>query len=179
MLSKNNFKEKLRKMEPRKERFSIRKFSVGAASVLIGFFLMGISQGQTVKADTTPSRVTEEKNMQSSETVGGGDTNSPESTSAKQDAVTVEQKVQNQNVQITSESKTQNSNVSPKSSTEASHNNSTVQSRAITQDVKKSSGTATEASRQVSAVTKTSENKIDNKTNDAATESAADKNTNS
>ena len=181
MLSKNNFKEKLRKMEPRKERFSIRKFSVGAASVLIGFFLMGISQGQTVKADTTPSKVTEEKNMQSSETVGGGDTNSPESTSAKQDAVTVEQKVQNQNVQITSESKTQNSNVSPKSSTEVSHNNSTVQSRAITQDIKNSSVTATEASRQVSAATKTSENKIDNKPNeaaDAATESAAAKNTN-
>ena len=42
MLSKNNYKEKLRKMEPRKERFSIRKFSIGAASVLIGFFFMGI-----------------------------------------------------------------------------------------------------------------------------------------
>lgn len=39
MLSKNNFKERLRKTEPRKERFSIRKFSVGAASVLIGFSL--------------------------------------------------------------------------------------------------------------------------------------------
>ena len=184
MLSKNNFKEKLRKMEPRKERFSIRKFSVGAASVLIGFFLMGISQGQTVKADTTPSKVTEEKNTQSSETVSGGDTRytpiSSESTSAKHDAATVEQNVQNQNVQTTSESRTQNSNVSPKSSTEASHNNnSTVQSRAITQDVKKSSGTATEASRQVSAATKTSENEIKtNEAADAATESAADKNTN-
>ena len=54
MLSKNNFKERLRKMEPRKERFSIRKFSVGAASVLIGFFFMGMDQGQTVRAaDTT------------------------------------------------------------------------------------------------------------------------------
>ena len=97
MLSKNNFKEKLRKMEPRKERFSIRKFSVGAASVLIGFFLMGISQGQTVKADTTPSKVTEEKNTQHAETVGGGDTryipSSPESTAAKHDAATVEQNV--------------------------------------------------------------------------------------
>lgn len=97
MLSKNNFKEKLRKMEPRKERFSIRKFSVGAASVLIGFSLMGISQGQTVKADTTPSKVTEEKNTQHSETVGGGDTRyipiSPESTAAKHDAATVEQNV--------------------------------------------------------------------------------------
>lgn len=39
-------------MEPRKERFSIRKFSVGVASVLIGFFFMGMGQGQTVRADT-------------------------------------------------------------------------------------------------------------------------------
>ncbi|WP_306427304.1 YSIRK-type signal peptide-containing protein [Lactobacillus taiwanensis] len=32
MLSKNNFKERLRKMEDRQDRFSIRKFSIGAAS---------------------------------------------------------------------------------------------------------------------------------------------------
>ena len=48
MLSKNNYKERIRKMEEQKERFSIRKFSVGAASVLIGFFLTGIG---TQKAD--------------------------------------------------------------------------------------------------------------------------------
>jgi hypothetical protein len=36
MLSKNNFNERLRKMEPKTERFSIRKFTVGAASVLVG-----------------------------------------------------------------------------------------------------------------------------------------------
>lgn len=55
MLSRKNYKERLRQMEPRKERFSIRKFSVGAASVLIGFFLMGMNQNQNVKADTTGS----------------------------------------------------------------------------------------------------------------------------
>ncbi|WP_155635096.1 YSIRK-type signal peptide-containing protein, partial [Lactobacillus crispatus] len=32
MLSKRNYQERLRKMAPKKERFSIRKFSVGAAS---------------------------------------------------------------------------------------------------------------------------------------------------
>ncbi|MFM9745291.1 YSIRK-type signal peptide-containing protein, partial [Streptomyces brasiliscabiei] len=32
MLSKNNYKEKLQKMKPKKDRFSIRKFTVGAAS---------------------------------------------------------------------------------------------------------------------------------------------------
>ena len=62
MLSKNNFKERLRKTEPRKERFSIRKFSVGAASVLIGFFFMGMDQGQTVRAaDTTQNDVNVEQ----------------------------------------------------------------------------------------------------------------------
>lgn len=36
MLSKNNYQERLRKMDDKQERFSIRKFSVGAASVLVG-----------------------------------------------------------------------------------------------------------------------------------------------
>lgn len=54
MLSRNNYPEKIRKMENRKERFSI-----GAASVLIGFTLFGIGVGsQSVKADTvTPNSV--------------------------------------------------------------------------------------------------------------------------
>ncbi|WP_369947498.1 YSIRK-type signal peptide-containing protein [Lactobacillus taiwanensis] len=42
MLSKNNFKERLRKMEDRQDRFSIRKFSIGAVSVLIGSFIFGV-----------------------------------------------------------------------------------------------------------------------------------------
>ena len=64
MLSKNNYKERLRKMEPRKNRYSIRKFSVGAASVLIGFFLMGFGQNQTVKADTTSDGTNPDNNQQ-------------------------------------------------------------------------------------------------------------------
>ena len=40
-------------MEPRKSASQF-VFSVGAASVLIGFFFMGMDQGQTVRAaDTT------------------------------------------------------------------------------------------------------------------------------
>lgn len=52
MLSKKNYNEKIIKNRPRKERFSIRKFSVGAASVLIGFFFMGTGQSKSVKADS-------------------------------------------------------------------------------------------------------------------------------
>ena len=33
-------------MENKKERFSIRKFSVGAASVLIGFTIFGLGAGR-------------------------------------------------------------------------------------------------------------------------------------
>lgn len=52
MVSKNNYSEKMRKIRPQKPRFSIRKFTVGAASVLIGLTFMGVN-GRTVKADTT------------------------------------------------------------------------------------------------------------------------------
>ncbi|MCR1915140.1 YSIRK-type signal peptide-containing protein [Lactobacillus johnsonii] len=68
MLSKNNYKEKLRKMEPRKERFSIRKFSIGAASVLIGFFFMGI-KSQNVHADTLAPSQNKEVNKVKTPTV--------------------------------------------------------------------------------------------------------------
>lgn len=43
-------------MEPKKERFSIRKFSVGVASVLIGFFFMNsIGDQQVQAADNNPA----------------------------------------------------------------------------------------------------------------------------
>ena len=56
MLGKNNFKERLRKMEmqQKQDRFSIRKLTIGAASVLLGFTFLGLGS-QTVKADTDPS----------------------------------------------------------------------------------------------------------------------------
>lgn len=50
MLSKNNFHEKIRQMEEKRERFSIRKLSIGAASVLIGFAFMGFG-AHSVQAD--------------------------------------------------------------------------------------------------------------------------------
>lgn len=52
MLSKNNFKERLRKMEDRKDRFSIRKFSIGTVSVLIGSVIFGMQSVKVAHADT-------------------------------------------------------------------------------------------------------------------------------
>ena len=49
MSSKNNWKELLRRQQPQKQRFTIKKLKVGVASVLIGFTFMGMN----ASADTT------------------------------------------------------------------------------------------------------------------------------
>ena len=51
MLSSRNYKERLRQMEQKTEHFSIRKLTVGAASVLIGISFLGFN-AHTVSADT-------------------------------------------------------------------------------------------------------------------------------
>ena len=56
MLSKRNYQERLRKMAPQKERFSIRKFSVGAASVLIGFTFVSMAGSHKVQAADVPDK---------------------------------------------------------------------------------------------------------------------------
>ncbi|RMC61928.1 SLAP domain-containing protein [Lactobacillus sp. ESL0259] len=56
MFGKNNYNERLRKMEmqTKQDRFSIRKLTIGTASVLLGFTFLGLSS-QTVKADNASS----------------------------------------------------------------------------------------------------------------------------
>ena len=51
-------------MEPRKERFSIRKFSIGAASVLIGFSFMSMAGNQKVQAATEQNPVVVAQNAE-------------------------------------------------------------------------------------------------------------------
>ena len=58
MLSKNNKQEKNRRLEEKNNRFSIRKFTVGTASVLIGAFFMSVNGTQTVHAADTKSETT-------------------------------------------------------------------------------------------------------------------------
>ena len=48
----NNFLRKTRNMENCKQRFSIRKFNVGVASVLLGLTFLGVANTQEVKADS-------------------------------------------------------------------------------------------------------------------------------
>ncbi|MDM8260116.1 YPDG domain-containing protein [Limosilactobacillus vaginalis] len=58
MLSRNNWKEQVRQQEPKKQRFTIKKLTIGVASVLIGFTFMGMSasaHAQTTSNTDTPA----------------------------------------------------------------------------------------------------------------------------
>ncbi|MCD7125984.1 mucin-binding protein, partial [Limosilactobacillus agrestis] len=54
MLSKNNGQEQIRKQESKKQRFAIKKLTVGVASVLVGFTFMGLNA--SASADDTPTQ---------------------------------------------------------------------------------------------------------------------------
>ena len=72
MLSKNNYNAKLRKIElqAKQDHFLIRKLTIGATSVLLGFTLFGAGS-QTVKADTES---TAQHAIDKTETVSGNST---------------------------------------------------------------------------------------------------------
>jgi len=55
MIPRSKNKELIQNIEEKRERYSIRKFSAGAASVLIGISFMGMANSQVVKADTKPA----------------------------------------------------------------------------------------------------------------------------
>lgn len=88
MLSKNNYHEKLRKMEPRKERFSIRKFSIGAASVLIGFSFMSMAGNQKAQAAEQQEKPAVVQNAKDNEQSQSNDL----TISNKEDSTNVENK---------------------------------------------------------------------------------------
>ncbi|WP_323058955.1 YSIRK-type signal peptide-containing protein [Limosilactobacillus reuteri] len=52
MLSRKNYKETIRKQTPTKQHYTIKKLTVGVASVLIGLSFMGELEGDSVHADT-------------------------------------------------------------------------------------------------------------------------------
>lgn len=53
MLAKNNHSEQIKRQMPTRQRFALRKLTVGVASVLIGFTYLGINQ--VAHADTLPT----------------------------------------------------------------------------------------------------------------------------
>ncbi|RMC44634.1 DUF1542 domain-containing protein [Lactobacillus sp. ESL0234] len=70
MLGKNNYNERLKRMEmqAKRDRFSIRKLSIGTASVFLGFTFFGLNS-QAVKANSVipEQNATEEANQQATD----------------------------------------------------------------------------------------------------------------
>ncbi|MDF7639690.1 Rib/alpha-like domain-containing protein [Lactobacillus sp. ESL0791] len=86
MLGRNNYNERLRRLEGqnKKERFSIRKLAVGAASVLLGFSFVGLN-GQKAQAETTDAGTDEAKTAQAAQTAADKkDTSTDQGAQAKQ-----------------------------------------------------------------------------------------------
>lgn len=101
MLSKNNLKELNRKQEPKKQRFALKKLTIGVASVLIGFTFMGWSN-TNVKASTTATPTVTSSESGTTGSQSGTETGS--STSGATTGTKTEMSAQ------TSNSSTENSN---------------------------------------------------------------------
>ncbi len=127
MLSKNNRKEQLLKQEPKKQRFTIKKLTIGVASVLIGFTFMGMNASADATTDTHSNTANQEaiqtnidsgsKTLNNEQTnsfnsVANGSTNNTVSNDANnQNLVTSQGIDQNKIVQNTTTEPTQNSQV--------------------------------------------------------------------
>ncbi|MDL2057816.1 Rib/alpha-like domain-containing protein [Limosilactobacillus reuteri] len=127
MLSKNNRKEQLLKQEPKKQRFTIKKLTIGVASVLIGFTFMGMNASADATTDTHSNTANQEaiqtnidsgsktlnnEETNSSNAVENGNTNNPVSNDANnQNLVTSQGIDQNKIAQNTTAEPAQNSQV--------------------------------------------------------------------
>ncbi len=81
MLSRDNRKEQLRKQDPKKQRFTIKKLTVGVASVLIGFTFMGVG------AYASDNVTTESNNNADKSVVTGTTDQTAKSTANSQQSV--------------------------------------------------------------------------------------------
>ena len=93
MLSRNNWKEQIRQQEPKKQRFTIKKLTIGVASVLLGFTFMGMSAsantpttattGASAKAPTTSATDTQAGTNKNASSTEEQSNNADNSQSAK------------------------------------------------------------------------------------------------
>ncbi|MGI1804029.1 Rib/alpha-like domain-containing protein, partial [Limosilactobacillus reuteri] len=111
MLSKNNRKEQFRKQEPKKQRFAIKKLTVGVASVLIGFTFMGMNASADATTDTHSNTANQEAIQTTgdsgSKTLNNEQTNSSNSVANGSTNNTVSNDANNQNL-VTSQRIDQN-----------------------------------------------------------------------
>ena len=95
MLSRNNWKEQVRQQEPKKQRFTIKKLTIGVASVLIGFTFMGMSA--SANTQTISGNPAANTNANASQPAGSGttgDAKTPDTAGKVQDTKAPEQDAQ-------------------------------------------------------------------------------------
>ncbi|MDM8247000.1 YSIRK-type signal peptide-containing protein, partial [Collinsella tanakaei] len=93
MLSRNNWKEQVRQQEPKKQRFTIKKLTIGVASVLIGFTFMGgqqLAHAATTPAGASSAQVKPKSTDQTGNPAGNGQNNT--TPAPRQDTKTSEQR---------------------------------------------------------------------------------------
>ena len=98
MLSKNNRKEQFRKQEPKKQRFAIKKLTVGVASVLIGFTFMGMNASADTHSNTANQEAIQTNINLGSKTLNNEQTNSSNSVANRSANNTVSNDANNQNL---------------------------------------------------------------------------------
>lgn len=102
MLSKNNNRELQRKIDDKQDRFTLRKLSIGVASVLLGSFIMGTQLSQTAYASNDNSTAITETTPQAS-LQGSNDTSNQSSTIDSTNTSVSASSNQNNQVSVASE----------------------------------------------------------------------------
>lgn len=128
MLSKNNNRELQRKIDDRQDRFTLRKLSIGVASVLLGSFIMGTQLSQTAYASNDNSTAIAETTPQAS-LPGGNDASNQSSAVESASAPVSASSNQNNQVRTASEEVTATSNNSSSTNSSSAAKTATASSQ--------------------------------------------------
>ena len=165
MLSKNNRHLQEQRMIDSKQRFSIRKYSFGAASVLLGLSFMTYAGGNPVSADTTdqPATVTEPKTTSTDKASTAQITAASASTATSEASSTATSEAAKRTSEAVSSTATSES-----AEAETTQNSETASKETVTSEAAKESTATSEASKTSTATSEASE-KASTATNESTT----------
>ena len=168
MLSKNNRHLQEQRMSDSKQRFSIRKYSFGAASVLLGLSFLTYAGGNPVSADTTdqPATVTEPKTT-STDKASAAASEATASTATSEARSTVASEATKQTREAVSSTATSES-----AAAETTQSSKTASKETVTSEAAKESTATSEASKTSTATSEASE-KASTATNESTTPATA------
>ena len=169
MLSKNNRHLQEQRMSDSKQRFSIRKYSFGAASVLLGLSFLTYAGGNPVSADTTdqPATVTEPKTTSTDKASTAQITAASASTATSEASSTATSEAAKRTSEAVSSTATSES-----AEAETTQNSETASKETVTSEAAKESTATSEASKTSTATSEASE-KASTATNESTTPATA------